>query len=286
MDRRRFLIAATSAMAVPSLGYARYLASVETENIAAQSFIDLLKQFQQDPELAESSKTGEDEIDKTLTEGLEAVPIRTAKSATQISTKASDLIVACEVTNRQTYDARYQLPIWPALNSGITIGIGYDLGQVNPSELMEDWRAYLKGKDISGLSPACGVRGSGAAALLARLAPVKIEWDTAFAQYCSETRPRYVGATEAALANTKALTGDSLGALVSLVYNRGPSFAWSGNNYREMRAIKLLMQQQQFDKIPCQIRSMMRLWVSEPKAHGLLMRREAEASLFEAGLGL
>jgi GH24 family phage-related lysozyme (muramidase) len=251
---------------------------------AGQILSDLLREAQSDPEIAHSSKLERDEFDRRITSGLEAAPIRASKSATKISTRANELIIAFEITNRKTYEVQYTSPVWPYVHSGLTIGIGYDLGNVNPSEFQDDWGEYLKTSDISALSKACGVRGTAAGALVKSFASVEIDWDKAYAQYLSETLPRHIGATETALSNTKTLTGDSLGALVSIVYNRGASFASSGSNYREMRAVKLFMQQQQFDRIPCQIRSMMRLWIADPKARGVLMRREAEASLFEAGL--
>ena len=44
------------------------------------------------------------------------------------------------------------------------------------------------------------------------------------------------------------------------------------------------MKNQDFAPIPDRIRAMNRLWQNDPNARGLLLRREAEALLFEKGL--
>jgi GH24 family phage-related lysozyme (muramidase) len=80
------------------------------------------------------------------------------------------------------------------------------------------------------------------------------------------------------------LSADSLGALVSLVYNRGASFFDTGNRYREMYAIRQRMEAKEFAKIPAEFRAMKRLWSGKRNMAGLVRRRELEAVLFEAGV--
>jgi GH24 family phage-related lysozyme (muramidase) len=82
----------------------------------------------------------------------------------------------------------------------------------------------------------------------------------------------------AALPNCDKLSPDSLGAIVSLAYNRGASF---GPGRPEMHNIYNHMVAQQFDKIPAEFVSMTRLW---PKGGDLYRRRLHEAELFKAGL--
>ena len=88
--------------------------------------------------------------------------------------------------------------------------------------------------------------------------------------------------------NSDELTEDSFGALVSLVYNRGSATKSSPDDpldrRREMREIKQLCLQRQFERIPDQIRKMRRLWENDESVSGLIKRRELEARLFEAGL--
>ncbi|MBO0754689.1 MAG: hypothetical protein J2P54_02420, partial [Bradyrhizobiaceae bacterium] len=180
-------------------------------------------------------------------------------------------------------------PTWPKGASGVTIGIGYDVGYVTPSELAGDWQGILSEAELSQLSKACGITKEAAAALASRLQSVSVSWDDAIKEYYNETQPRYVGLTEASLPNTKQLSPESLGALVSLVYNRGASFSIPESKdrtgrFREMRNIKDHMENKAFERIPGEFRSMKRLWEGQSDMRGLLLRRDAEAALFAFGL--
>src|SRR6187455_1071363 len=46
-----------------------------------------------------------------------------------IPTRAVTFICLEEVSSRAFYDHRCAAPTWPGLGSGVTIGVGYDLGQ-------------------------------------------------------------------------------------------------------------------------------------------------------------
>lgn len=83
------------------------------------------------------------EIATALDDGLERGLIRAPRSATRISSHAADLIIACEVTDQENYTRRCRHPVWPRGRSGVTIGIGYDLGYVTPSDAQDDWRNVL-----------------------------------------------------------------------------------------------------------------------------------------------
>jgi GH24 family phage-related lysozyme (muramidase) len=248
----------------------------------ARSFDDLLKALQTDAELVDAMRTKSSDATEV---GLERAPLRAPKSNTPISQRASELIVACEVSGKALYEARYRSPTWPRGQSGITIGIGYDIGYVTPQQLGGDWTAYVAAQAIELLAEACGVTGLRANAVLAQLqGHVDIGWSTALRQFEQELRPRYVGETEKALPNSERLNADCLGALVSLVYNRGASFGIEGDRYKEMRAIKAHMAQRAFDRIPAEIRAMEHLWRDDPSMRGVVLRREAEAALFEIGM--
>ena len=123
-----------------------------------------------------------------------------------------------------------------------------------------------------------------AAGFIAGLADIRIPYVKANEQFVASTLPRAVGETVAGLPNAEKLSPDSLGALVSLVYNRGPSFQLNGKRYSEMRAIRLHMVRNEPEKIPAEIRGMKHLWEGVPNMNGLLTRRELEARLFEAGM--
>jgi len=280
LDRRRFLV----GVAGVCCSYPWVLdAGADPQKrapTALTEFTDILAQFHRDPTLATTSRDA-NEMSDAFRVGLERAPIRSPKSTTELSARASDLIVYCEITNELTYKSKYEKPSWPGGNSGVTIGIGYDLGYTTPFDLKADWGAYIDNQTLNSLSEACGLTGSGAGDFLAQLSAIRIDWKTALSQYAHETLPRCVGATESALTNTKSLSPDSLGALVSLVYNRGASFRLPGSHYEEMRNIKTHMDGREFNKIPAELQSMKRLW---PDSKGLVLRREAEAALFQLGL--
>lgn len=200
----------------------------------------------------------------------------------EISKGAIDLIVTEEVTSEQVYRKRYTRPEWPGVASGVTIGIGYDVGYSTPSKLRADWAGRIPDSMISALSRACGVTGPSAKALANSLrSSVNVPWEAAMSNFEEVVLPRWIATVKSKLPNADKLPPDCLGALVSLAYNRGPSFGNTGDRYREMRAIRALMATGQFSGIPAQFRSMKRLW---PNVSGLQARREHEAQLFERGL--
>lgn len=202
-----------------------------------------------------------------------------------ISQRSIDLIVGFEVSDQAKYTKQYQKPTWPGGASGVTIGIGYDCGYVSVDELHNDWQGRIPDKVITVLDEhAVGTRGEAADSIVHWMRQdntVVVSWDAAIAEFTDVEVPKWIARTSAALPNTDMLSDDSFGALVSLAYNRGASFAAQDARHLEMRNIKGFMQSKQFARIPYEIRSMKRLW---PTIKGLRDRREKEAVLFEEGL--
>ena len=201
---------------------------------------------------------------------------------TPISDRAFDLIVSLEVTSQAVYERSYSHPTWPQGASGVTIGIGYDVGYVTKTLLRQDWQDAIPDVMIKALESAIGVKGPDADHLAHELrVHVDVPWSAAIAVHRTKVIPKWVELTETALSNTNELSADSLGALVSLAYNRGASFDSEGTRYQEMRTIKADMASKKFSDIPKQIRNMKRLW---PTLKGLRVRRDLEAQLFQDGL--
>ncbi|QBQ99521.1 hypothetical protein [Paraburkholderia pallida] len=201
-----------------------------------------------------------------------------------ISDRAVDMIVAFEVTSEAVYDRLYQHPTWPSGASGVTIGIGYDIGYTTGAQLAKDWAA-LGAAALTTLTPTCGKTGAAASQILPQTKGVSVPFALANTVFRQTDVPRYTSRTLAALpASAANLKPDCLGALVSLVFNRGASFNTAGDRYTEMRAIHTDIQNQTLGDIPAQIRSMKRLWAGNPSLAGLVARRELEAVLFEEGL--
>ena len=200
------------------------------------------------------------------------------------SQAAFDLIVAEEVSSQEVYTKRYRRPEWPGASSGPTVGIGYDLGQTDSKTIRADWLGIVSKPMLdvmAGCSGATGLAGKTKTAQVRNL--IDIPWESALAVHKQCVVPRWEARVKAALPNTDKLSGDCFGALLSLVFNRGPSFNSPGDRYREMRAIKQHMTTREFHKIPAEFRSMKRLW---PNLIGLQKRRDREADLFAKGLRL
>lgn len=244
------------------------------------AFQDLLDEVRRDEALLEHLPDAEP-YDTTPPDLIEAP---TPGTLPPVSGATVDLIIAFEVSSPVAYDARYRRPIWPRGRSGVTIGIGYDVGYVIPSVLERDWSPHLAVAALAALAKACGVHGEPAAALVPGLQHIVIPYADAYAVFLDASLPVYTRATINALPNATLLHPDSLGALVSLVYNRGASFNREGDRYAEMRAIRAAVAERRSADVPAQIRNMKRIWADEPHSAGLLKRRELEARLFEQGL--
>ncbi len=205
----------------------------------------------------------------------------------KISDRAVELIVACEVTDKQVYERTLQRPVWPKGRSGVTIGIGYDLGYVSTTDFASDWKSFLDDSKVATLAPACGLRGPKAGDAIEQFKTVSVPWETARAQF-QEILKYYAGQVVAYFPNADRLSPDSFGALVSLVYNRGSASSSSPDDQqdrrKEVREIKQLMIVGKFEEIPQKFLDMKRIWMNDREARGLLLRRDAEAALFALGL--
>lgn len=203
---------------------------------------------------------------------------------TIIHQEAEDLIIAAEVTDRQTYEQRYARPTWPEGDSGVTIGLGFDLGYETAAGLDRDW-PMLPVDVRARLKAVTGMKGAAAKAALPKVAGITIPWDAAVESFRTATLPRYVDQTAAAFPGAAALPPRCHGALVSLVYNRGTAMADAKGDTmerrREMRQIRDDLARGDIWSVPSRMRAMKRLW---PTMAGLRQRREDEACLWERGL--
>ena len=197
------------------------------------------------------------------------------------SKAAFNLIVAEEVTSAAVYKKKYRRPEWPGASSGATIGIGYDLGQTPEATIKADWKGRVSDEMLEAMLSTSGQTAAAGKRATARIKnSVDIPWAVALEVHEECVIPRWEARLISALPNAKKLHPDCFGALLSLIFNRGPSFNNPGDRYREMRAIKSHMVAGKFDAIPDELRSMKRLW----DLAGLRKRRDREAGLFEHGL--
>jgi len=189
-----------------------------------------------------------------------------------VSEKARRLILSYEGLNQPSK--------WPGGASGITIGIGYDLGYEN-EDFKEDWSPYLTEEQVEKLSTAFGKRGESAHTIADQFSDITIKRADAEAVFDKRSLPKYEEMTRYAFPGFDDLPRDAQGALVSLVFNRGASM--KGDGRIEMRAVKELVPKGDLKGIADQIRAMKRLWVGKG-LDGLLARRDAEASLVESSI--
>lgn len=193
------------------------------------------------------------------------------------SQRAVDLIVEFETGGKAGYYDPH--PCWPGGASGVTIGIGCDLGYHTPEDIVETWGPLLPHPWGARLSGAAGITSDVAQSYALILSDITVPWDIALRVFEDETLPKAEAQVLATFENSEELPPDCFGALVSLVYNRGTSL--EGPRRVEMANIASWAWAHQWDKVPDEIRAMKRLW---PDVHGLQRRRDAEADLFQAGL--
>jgi hypothetical protein len=171
---------------------------------------------------------------------------------------------------------------WPGGSSGPTAGVGYDCGYETAQSIRDDWSPYVDAVTVDALVAAAGHTGAGGHAyVIQHRNDITIPWNVAIAQFQGHELPKWEAIVRLHLPNTGKLSGDSFGALVSLTYNRGPSFDSPGSRYVEMRNIKAHMAAERFDLIPNEFLAMRRLW---PPGKDLWNRRTHEALLFRDGL--
>jgi hypothetical protein len=197
----------------------------------------------------------------------------------RISDTAFDLIVKYEVSSKAYYDRYLSKPTWPGLSSGVTIGVGYDLGYNTPPQFHKDWAALLPSLTMKRLAATLGLKGVRASSLVKSLSDIRIPWDSAIEVFRRSTLPRFIDLTLKTYPGAEKLHPDVLGALVSVVFNRGASTV--GSRRKEMAMLKEAVKVGDVAQIEMLIRQMKRLWVGT-KFRGLVRRRDAEADLVKA----
>lgn len=188
------------------------------------------------------------------------------------------LIVDGETGGPARYTRLYLAPVWPGGGSGVTIGIGYDLGQSAADVIRLDWDAH---RDVERLVAQAGIAGAAARARIPTLRDVVTAWPLAEGVFTISTLPRYYRLADRAFGNGfRALAPPAQGALVSLVYNRGAAMA--GERRREMRTIRdECVPRGDRHCIARELRAMVRVWAGTDIEAGMRARREAEARLAE-----
>lgn len=195
-----------------------------------------------------------------------------------LSESGLKLILDHEVGGGKSYyDKFLARPTWPGTASGVTIGVGFDLGYNNESQFTTAWGARLPEGHFSRLKRKLGLTGDAAKAEIHALQDIVIPWEKAFEVFLDVTVPRFWLLTLKTFPRTIYLPEDAQAVMWSLVYNRGTRL--TGSTRVEMQQIAEALQSEDYEKVPELLRSMKRLW--EPSS-GLVRRREDEAKLWES----
>lgn len=208
----------------------------------------------------------------------------------RVSRKSIEMIVRFEISSETHYRRELMSPIWPGGASGVTIGVGYDLGYRTWKQVERDWKRLVSCGDLDEIVDCSGLTGENAEDCLDTtelLRSVKISLEAARQVFYAVSLPEYAKRTRRAFPGVKLLPADAQGALLSLVYNRGT--AMGGARRREVKQIRekcrllligRILATLALTEIAAEIREMKRLWRGK-NLDGLIKRREKEARLVE-----
>jgi GH24 family phage-related lysozyme (muramidase) len=238
---------------------------------------ELIKKVQKALNLNEDGIDGPDTW-KTIVSRLAPEAEKEVLSSTNpLSDKAFKLILDYEVGGgKNYYNKCLKNPCYPGGQSGVTIGIGYDMGYNTAAQFESDWKSILDSISYDRLAVHLGKKSSNAKSAIASVKNIEIPWDAALIVFNENTLPRFINETKKAFPASENLHPDAFGALVSLVFNRGASV--SGPSRIEMLNIRNLITTKNYKVIANEIVKMKRLWVGKG-LDGLLTRRDDEASL-------
>ena len=161
-------------------------------------------------------------------------------------------------------------------DSGITIGIGCDLGHLSKEEFEREWKEFLAPETFNKLMKVIGFRGWNAEDTQSGLSSVYIPFSTALTHFSKYTLPKWIERSRKLWPNWDSLLPLQRTALLSIAYNRGTSL--TGARREEMREIVERLKEGNLQGIPLLIRNMSH-WHT---LNGLQIRRHKEAILFES----
>lgn len=188
-----------------------------------------------------------------------------------LSSGGRALVLEFETGGERGYDPH---PEWPGAGSGVTVGIGYDLGYYSRSVIMSDWQAV---KERQRLAETSGKKGQQARILIPALRDIFIRWDVATDVFDHVDVAREFSSAKRAVPGFEDMRPNAQAAWISLGFNRG--WQMSGPNRVEMRAARDLVPARDYEGMATQFRKMVRVWTGQNIYNGMKRRRYAEAEL-------
>ena len=197
------------------------------------------------------------------------------------------LIVGHEIGAEYPGDKRYynkfcSRPTYPGGDSGVTVGIGYDLGYNSSIQIRMDWEGKVNGNLLAFMLKCVGRTGNNAKLMLTpSVKGFVIDYDTAMRVFNECTLPRFQKLAEKTYPGLNELNETTQAVIVGLIYNRGASL--SGDRRTEMAALVPAVAAKDYEEIAFQIDKMKRLWVGTTVS-GLVLRREKEAQMIRESM--
>lgn len=208
------------------------------------------------------------------------VYLRAGKMA--ISEEGFNLIIKHEVGGGASYYNRYlRSPSYVSAESGITIGIGYDLRYNTKAQIAKDW-SMLDKSVITRLQSVSGKKGT--RSLETSLKSIVIPYDVALDVFKNNTIPRFADLTVKAYPGVETLHPHLQGANLSWVFNRGQGISPTSARDREKRLIRRDTPDN-YERLPGHYAASVWVWVGKG-LDGLLTRRKDESILAQAGVDI
>ena len=108
-------------------------------------------------------------------------------------------------------------PTWPKGDSGITIGIGYDLGYQTPHQISRAWQGKIPDQELERLIKVSGLKRRAAHRALASVQSIQIPLQAAGDVHCAVTLPKYALKTKQVYPGIEKLPADAQSMLDQLV---------------------------------------------------------------------
>lgn len=237
-----------------------------------------------------NTKLDEPEINKNIKN--KKCPAECIVDTVSFNSVSGPYVISMEMWKKILEFERYESrPYHPGDNSsGVTIAIGYDLGQQSKSQIQKDLVNFYTKEQIERLLNAQGKKGVDAQRLIQKLSDITISKNNAL-KLATVLKTRYANQVLSIYPQTLKLHPHCQGVLLSLVFNRGPGLSdpkppKKGLTRLHMRQIRDALESEKPEKIPDILRDMSKLWnKTGPKGNsGVGIRRREEAKIFEKGL--
>ncbi len=195
----------------------------------------------------------------------------------EVISKTTDFLIKAETVQLHPY--------WPKGMSGVTIGIGWDLGYHSISELHRAW-ADLGDGNLHQLDIAAGKKGAAAQSLMSHLRSINVPTDVSKQVLADALQTYYYPFVTSHFSGLTKLPAEAQLVLISLVFNRGIStghepdwrFAKEVDSRWEFRELRKDVQDGDLYAIYTHLGTMKRLWEASAGL-GLRIRRRDEQAL-------